>query len=211
MRLPIPGTLRALSLLLLALPSGAKASLYFEGGTAIGSFKNASGFFGQSVASGTSFVGSFSAYVPVTREQNFMHFDLGLQTRMSTATSTSGTALAMGSAHLGARIEIWRFYAGAGYSPITFVSNKGSGLLGMHTNPGTSSYFMEGGAIWRVIPELQIVAAMALEYGSGSSGLSPSPLMEYGLRFRFPLNPKESGGVSESRFDGFRYPFGFMK
>jgi hypothetical protein len=186
----------------------ASATLYFEAGTGIGRFSKADSFFGTSVSSKSGFSGSFSAYYPVTRQQNFAHIDLGIQTRFTSGESTSGNTLTMGSANLGARIEIWRFYAGAGYSPINFLSEKGDGLLGLHTYPSNSSYFFEGGAIWRVVPELQIVAAVSLEYGIRGS---PSPLTEYGLRFRFPLSPKEGGGTQSATFDGFRYPFGIMK
>jgi hypothetical protein len=192
----------------LVAPHDAGATLYFEAGTGIGIFSKADSFFGTSVSSKSGFSGSFSAYFPVTRPQNFAHIDLGLQTRFTSTESTSGQTLTMGSANLGARIEIWRFYAGAGYSPINFLSEKGAGLLGLHTYPSNSSYFVEGGAIWRVVPELQIVAAVSLEYGTKGS---PSPLTEYGLRFRFPFNPTEGGGTKSVDFDGFRYPFGIMK
>jgi len=192
----------------LLICESARATLYFEVGTGIGKFTKADSFFRTAVSSKTGFSGSFSAYYPVTREQNFAHLDLGIQTRFSSTESTSGSTLSLGSANLGFRAEIWRFYAGAGYSPISFLSEKGAGLLGLHTYPSKSSYFVEGGAIWRVIPEFQIVAALSLEYGAQGS---PSPMTEYGLRFRFPLSPKEGGSSSSGSFDGFRYPFGIMK
>ena len=186
----------------------ASATLYFEAGTGLGRFSKADTFFGTSVSSKSGFSGSFSAYYPITREQNFAHIDLGLQTRFTSTDSTAGNTLTLGSANLAARVEIWRFYGGAGYSPISFISKKGEGILGLHPYPSNSSYFLEGGAIWRVVPELQIVAAVSLEYGTKGS---PSPMTEYGLRFRFPLSPKEGGSSKAAEFDGFRYPFGIMK
>lgn len=194
--------------LALTPPFSASASLYFEAGTGLGQFTKADAFFGTPVSSKSGFSGSFSAYYPVTRPQNFAHLDLGIQTRFTSTESTSGNTLTLGSANLGIRFEIWRFYFGGGYSPINFISEKGEGLLGLHTYPSNSSYFAEGGAIWKVIPEFQIVAAVSLEYGTSGS---PSPLTEYGLRFRFPINPKEGRGQDSSSFDGFRYPFGIMK
>jgi hypothetical protein len=198
----------AIFFLFLAAPQQARATLYFEAGAGIGRFSKADSFFRTQVSSKSGFSGSFSAYYPVTRVQNFAHIDLGIQTRFTSTDSVSGNTLTLGSANLGMRVEVWRFYGGAGYSPINFISEKGAGMLGLHTYPSNSSYFVEGGAIWRVVPELQIVAAVSLEYGSSGS---PSPLTEYGLRFRFPLNPAEGGSSRSGSFDGFRYPFGIMK
>jgi hypothetical protein len=204
----LPALLPILVTSLLLHCETARANLYFEFGTGIGSFRNANSFFGTSVSSKSGFSGNLSAYTPVLGARSFARIDLGIQTRFSSTESNSGSTLSFGSANIGLRAEIWRFYVGAGYSPINFVSEKGAGLLGLHTYPSNSSYFVEGGAIWRVIPEFQIVAALSLEYGTQGS---PSPITEYGLRFRFPLSPKEGGSSPDGSFDGFRYPFGIMK
>jgi hypothetical protein len=130
---------------------------------------------------------------------------------LTTSGSSDGQPLALASVDPAIRLEISRFYLGAGYTPLNFVSKAGSGLSSLHIASSTSSYFLEVGGIWRVTPEFQIVATVAREYGlPPAGGTSPSPISEYGLRFRFPLNPVENahGGVD---FDGFRYPFGFMK
>jgi len=198
-------------LLALLMSQAAQAKVYFEVGTGLGSFKGADSFFQTSVSSKQGFSGSFSAYFPVTRTSRLAHLDLGFQSRLTSATSSTGSSLGMGSANLGLRVEFWRFYLGGGYSPISFSSTNGSGLLGLHPYPSKSSYFAEGGAIWKVIPEFQIVAALSLEYGLGSGASSPAPLTEYGLRFRFPLNPTEGSTSSGVEFDGFRYPFGLMR
>jgi hypothetical protein len=204
-----------LSFSFILLGATANASTYIEAGTGLGSFSKADTFFQQAAASSTNsgFVGSLSIYTPITHERRLGHLDLGLQTRFSTSSiSSTSDPLAMGSLHLGVRLEIWRFFVGAGYSPLTWVSKAQEGLTSLHLNSGTHAYMGEAGLIWRVIPEFQIAAAMSLEYGTGSNGLSPSPITEYGLRFRFPLNPKESGpGAGGVDFDGFRYPFGVMK
>ena len=77
---------------------------------------------------------------------------------------------------------------------------------------GAFSYYAEGGLIWRVVPEFQICLSATMEYGRPPSGnVSPNPAMEYGLRFRFPLDPKEFGAASGVEWDGFRYPFGIMR
>ena len=119
--------------------------------------------------------------------------------------------LAMTSTNIAMRFELYRFYVGGGYSPINLAST--SGPLKLHTNSNVTSFFLEGGLIWRVVPELQIVLTYAREYGiiPGGGAHSPTPGTEYGLRFRFPLSPYASVGDASGKFDGFRYPFGFMK
>jgi len=198
------------------MPVPARATgAYYEAGTSMGGFAAADLFFNQPAASATSggFVGSLSVYVPVSKPNAFGRLQAGLQTRISTTTvEGTGDALAMGSLHLGARLEIWRFYVGAGYSPLTWVSKPQQGVTSLHLNSGFSSYLGEAGLIWRVIPEFQIAACFGVEYGLGGGGVqSPLPVTEYGLRFRFPFNPKEGTAASGVEFDGFRYPFGVMK
>jgi hypothetical protein len=191
-----------------SFPNETKASLYIEAGTSYGTMANGGSFFQNSAAqsSTSGFLGSLSLYVPVTKERNFFHFELGLQNRLLTA----GNSLAMATNEIGARLQISRFYVGGGYSPLTYVSN--SGVMSLHINPDTHAYFMEAGAIWRVIPEFQIVLTYSREYGvTSGGGQSPAPVAEYGLRFRFPLNPSDTSHGSAVDFDGFRYPFGFMK
>jgi hypothetical protein len=132
-----------------------------------------------------------------------VHLDLGLHNRLN-FVSGSGASPMVFTPNLAARIEFWRFFAGAGYAPKVLVDMK--------PKNGASSYFFEGGVIWRVVPEFQICASALLEYGTSVAGTaSPVGATEFGLRFRFPLSPKEyasSGGVD---FDGYRYPFGIMR
>ena len=189
----------------------AFASPYFDVGTSIGTVSNGDTFFQQTTVSGSSFVGSFNFYIPVTSQNNFAHIDLGLQNRLTSFTTASSQALAMASTSLAIRIEFWRFYAGAGYAPLTFTSKPGAGIMGLQTNSGATAYFGEAGVLWRVVPEFQIALTYALEYGVPKSGSGLLTSSEMGLRFRFPMSPKEGGGKSEVKFDGFRYPFGFMK
>lgn len=189
-------------------------SAYFELGTSLGKLTSVDRFLGQSTAisSNLGFCGSFSAYLPVTSPQNIFHFELGLQNRMYFVSSSEPQMdIAALSVNLAARVQFYRFFVGAGYAPITLAST--SGPFGLHSNPNVTSYFLEGGAIWRVVPELQIVAVYAVEYGTipGGGSKSPSPGTEYGLRFRFPFAPYDSVGDASSKFDGFRYPFGIMK
>jgi hypothetical protein len=197
-------------------PHAAHATgTYYEIGTSLGGFAAADPFFNQPSAAATSggFVGSLSVYAPVSKPNAIGRLQAGFQTRISTST-IEGTpdSLAMGSLHLGARLEIWRFYVGAGYSPWTWVSKPQQGVTSLHLNPGFSSYLGEAGLIWRVIPEFQIAACFGVEYGLGQGGIqSPLPVTEYGLRFRFPFNPKEGNAASGVEFDGFRYPFGVMR
>ena len=177
----------------------------------MGSVKNGDAFFQQTAVSGSSFVGSFNFYEPIPLFKHFMNLDLGLQNRLTTFTTNSSQALAMATTNVAMRLEFWRFYIGGGYAPLTFSNQPGSGLFGLRTNNGGTGYFYEGGVIWRIVPEFQIALTYAMENVSakGSGNLMTSA--EYGLRFRFPLSPKEGGGASEVKFDGFRYPFGFMK
>ena len=198
--------------LLFSFSSAHAIGPYIEAGTSIGTISSGDSYFKQTGASGSAFIGSLSLYAPITSEKRFFHFDLGLQNRLTTGSASSGSSLAMATTNLAFRLEIFRLFVGAGYSPLTFSSSASGGITSLHTYSGTSSHFLEGGAIWRVIPELQIVAAAGLEYGALSGGVkSPNPITEYGLRFRFPLNPVESSRAAGVDFDGFRYPFGFMK
>ncbi len=123
------------------------------------------------------------------------------------SSTTPKLDLAMLSTNIAMRFEFYRFYVGGGYAPFTLAGT--SGPTSFHTNPTATTYFLEGGVIWRVVPELQIVATYAMEYGI--SPKSPSPGTEYGLRFRFPISPYASAQDASGKFDGFRYPFGFMK
>jgi hypothetical protein len=193
----------------------ARATAYIEVGTSIATMSNGGNYFGQSDAqsTGTGFLGSFSFYTPITSERHFFHFELGLQNRfLTTSASSDSQPLALASVDPAIRLQISRFYVGGGYTPLNFVSKAGSGLSSLHLAPSTSSYFLEVGGIWRVTPEFQVVATVAREYGlPPGGGMSPSPINEYGLRFRFPLNPVENAHRTASDFDGFRYPFGFMK
>lgn len=196
------------ALLLLQSQAAYAWSTYVELGAGLGKLSNVDSFFGTSGAgnSNMGFCGGLSFYVPVTSPKNIFHFELGIQNRMY-FVSTSSQDLAMISSNIAARFEFYRFYVGAGYSPIHFASTAGP--LSLSVKPGASSFFGEGGLIWRVVPELQIVLSYAMEYGI--SPKSPSPGSEYGLRFRFPLSPYSSVGDASSKFDGFRYPFGIMK
>jgi hypothetical protein len=194
----------------LMLTPVSRASNYLEFGLGVATFKKADSYFGTSVSNAGGFAGNFSAYWPILYLGDLARMDLGFQTRISCASDTSGGSLSFASTNLSTRIEFWRFFIGAGASPITFYNTQSKGILGLHPYPGTLSYFLEGGAFWRVAPEFQIIASAALESASASSGLSPSPITEFSLRFRFPLNPKESTSRGAG-FDGYRYPFGIMK
>jgi hypothetical protein len=202
------------SALFLFPTESVNASPYFELGTSLGKLSSYDQFFGQTTTGNSSnlgFCGSLSFYVPVTSPKNIIHLDLGLQNRMYFVSNSSPqTDLAMVSVNIAARLEFYRFFVGAGYSPLSLVST--SGPLSLHSNSGATGYFGEGGVIWRVVPELQIVATYAMEYGTTSAGTkSPSPASEYGLRFRFPISPYKSAGDASDKFDGFRYPFGIMR
>ena len=205
------------SLLLFYSGTAHAWSSYFELGTSLGKISNGNSFFGLTSgaeSSNTGFCGSFSFYVPVTSPHNFFHFELGLQNRLTLVSIASPHKdLSMLTPNISMRFELYRFYVGGGYAPMTLVSSGGSGPSGLHPNTGTTAYFFEGGLIWRVVPELQIAATYAMEYGITAAGgsHSPSPATEYGLRFRFPLSPNAAAGDASSKFDGFRYPFGIMK
>lgn len=190
-------------------------SPYFELGSSLGKLTELDRYFGftsTGTSSNLGFCGSFSFYVPITSPRNFFHFDLGLQNRMYFVSSTNPDYdLSLVTTNVALRLEISRFYIGGGYGPFTLVSQNGP--LKLRTNPNVTSFFVEGGLIWRVVPELQIVATYAQEYGiiPGETNRSPSPASEYGLRFRFPLSPYSTPGGGAADYDGFRYPFGFMK
>ena len=203
------------ALLLIHSETALAWSPYTELGTSLGKLSSFDQFFGLATSGTTSnmgFCGSFSFYMPVTSPRNFFHFELGLQNRMYFVSNTTPQMnLAMLTTNIAMRFELSRFFVGGGYAPFTLDSI--SGLSGLKRNSNVTSFFLEGGVIWRVVPELQIVATYAREYGilPGGGSRSPSPATEYGLRFRFPLSPYSSPSDASSKFDGFRYPFGFMK
>lgn len=202
-------------MLSLLFATQAKASLYWEGDFHLNSMTRAGNYFQQSAADKTAmgFGVAFGIFLPVTSERRFFHFELGLLDRL-TKSSTSGansSPLAMNTLNVGMRFEFWRFFVGGGYGFFNMVSKSGSGTSGLRAYSGASSYYFEGGVIWRVIPEFQIVLDGSAEFGKISSGISPAPSLNYGLAFRFPFNPKEGGSSKSVQFDGFRYPFGFMK
>jgi hypothetical protein len=208
MRSSLPRAIFTFSLWLWAIPG--HAALYFEAGTGLGNMSSGDAFFGVPTSNTSNFSASFSAYTPITRQYPLGHVAMGLHTRATAGSAASGTSLAFGSANLALRAEFWRFFVGAGYSPISYVSKDGSGFLGWKGKRESSSYFVESGAIWRVIPEFQIIAAFSMETGLTDAAKSPV-ILEYGLRFRFPLDAKENPSGRGQSFDGYRYPFGIMK
>ncbi len=196
------------------MPQSSLASTYIEAGTGFATFTKAGNYFGTSSADTASggFAGSLSVYFPVTRTQNWVRLQLGLQNRLNMGSiKSTGQSLVMGSSHVGLRVEVWRLYFGAGYAPWMLTSDPGTGVSGLKTRPQGSGYLGEAGILWRVIPEFQIALGASLEFGTVPGGSSPNPITEFGLRFRFPFKPKEGGGRGSVDFDGFRYPFGFMK
>lgn len=203
-------------LFLLGNTNLSKASPYFEFGTSAGTISKGNGYFSTTGMdpSNMGFIGSLNFYFPVTPMKHVAHLEFGMQNRFTLVSGTDSTVTNSQHAILAPaasmRIEFWRLYVGGGFAPMNFKSKNGGGFGSLTPGTGTSSYFGEVGIIWRVIPEFQICLTLAQEYASstGASGLSAT---EYGVRFRFPISPKEietSGGV---KWDGFRYPFGFMK
>ena len=171
-------------------------------------------YFQQPAASSTKtgFGMNGSFYYPVIFPRDAIHVDIGIQDRLtSSSIAGTGSPLAMNTLNLGVRLEFWRFYVGAGYGVWDFVSTPGNGVASLRSYAGVHSYFTEGGVIWRVIPEFQIAAGVGLEFGTPSGGTSPAPSIDYGLHFRFPLFPGDEAKSKTVKFDGFRYPFGFMK
>lgn len=193
--------------------SSAYGGPYIEAGTSLGTIQSGDQYFQKpgSKTGVSSFVGSLSLYFTLPPFLNFTHFDVGLQNRFSigSSSSTPANSLAMITPNLAVRYEFWRFFAGAGFAPITFGS--ANGISSVRIRSDTYSYFLEGGLIWRVVPEFQIALAVGIERGVvRAQGASPT-VGEYGLRFRFPINPKDDAVGKRVKFDGFRYPFGVMK
>jgi hypothetical protein len=202
--------------LLLSAPLPAIAGVYGELGSSVGHISSGNTYFGLSSGAESSnlgFLGSFNFFVPISPPQWIAELQFGLANRLTLVSITNPEKnLSMFTSNIAFRLEFFkRIYVGAGYAPLNLRSTNGP--LKLMNNSNSTSYYLESGLIWRVIPELQIAATYSLEFGiTGSGGPhSPSPTSEYGLRFRFPLNPYESKNDASSSFDGFRYPFGFMK
>ncbi len=198
----------------LFLGAEALAGPYFDAGFGLESMSSGANYFQQPAADKASggFAASYGFYIPTFFRRNSFHIDLGITDRLTTASiSSTGGSLAMNTVNLAVRVEFWRIYVGGGYGVYDMVSRPDSGVTSLHGYPGTHSYFMEAGLIWRVIPELQIAGGVSLEYGLPTGGTSPSPSIDYGLHFRFPFSATEDAKSRGVDFDGFRYPFGFMK
>ncbi len=212
-------TARSVRLLLLFLwaslgtPS-AQAFLfapYVEFGLGSSKIKNGDTFFNLSGAHSpsTGLGENLSFYVPVTPLRFIGHLEVGLQNRIATGTAFTGQYLDTCNPHFALRVEIWRFYAGGGYAPFTYSSTDG--ISHLTNNQLSQTYFTEFGAIWRVTPEFQITANLSNEYEIPKVPGNRMAISHYGIGFRFPLFPKESTGTAGRDFDGFRYPFGFMR
>lgn len=211
MKAPIRALIFAFSILILApLPAHA-FGIYTDFGFGIGTLKNGANYFNQPTADGShsSTVINGGLYYPVLEKALIL--DLGLMDRLTYSSTSSGSSLGMNTVNVGARLEFARFFVGAGYGVFDMVSSAGSSSP--HAYSGVHSHFFEGGVIWRVIPEFYITLSAGLEYASPTGGTSPSPSSDYGIHFRFPLYPSErpKSGSKSVEFDGFRYPFGFMK
>ena len=192
----------------------AHAGMYTDAGFGLASMSGGAKYFQQPGADQASggFAASFGLYVPTFFRRSPIHVDLGIVDKLTTASiSSTGGSLAMNTVNFAVRVEVWRIYVGGGYGFYDMVSRPDSGITSLHGYAGTHSYFMEAGLIWRVIPEFQIAGGVSLEFGLPSGGTSPSPTTDYGLHFRFPLFPSEDAKSRGVDFDGFRYPFGFMK
>lgn len=199
-----PNFLLLFALLCADPQTSALASPYIEAGTGLGQFTRGDAIAEQSLGTlGWGFIGSMNLYFPVTSLKNAIHLDLGLQNRIQFVSGSDASPMIF-TPNLSLRVEFWRFFVGAAYAPKVLVD--------MQPKQGAWSYLFEGGLIWRVVPEFQICATGALEYGRSAGGAaSPVGGTEFGLKFRFPLDPKEYGSSSGVDFDGYRYPFGIMR
>jgi hypothetical protein len=199
-------------LILFFAPSYAY-SAYVDLGTSLGSISSPAAFFGSTsdASSNTGFVGSLGAYFGLNSLSSFVRFQLGVQNKLSIASlENPSEQLASVTQHLGARIELGRFYAGAGYAPIVWKSENGQGFSSLTRAIGASAQLYEGGVIWNIVPEFQLCAHFGVETLS-PPGAPSAIVTEYGLRLRFTINPKEVTKSRASSWDGFRYPFGIMR
>ncbi len=187
---------------------------YIDVGTSLGSISSPSGFFNSlgSSSSNTGFVGSLGGYFGLNSLSSVVRFQLGVQNKLSIASlEATSEQLASLTHHLALRIELARFYVGAGYAPIAWRSENGRGLASLTRAQGASAQFFEGGIIWNMVPEFQICAHFGAETLNPGSGGTSATVTEYGLRFRFTLNPSEVTKSGSKSWDGFRYPFGIMR
>lgn len=199
--------------LLISCPTLAHASGYWEGGWSLNMMKKGATWFGQSSANSadTGYGLAGSVYFPVLWARHPYHLDLGIQDRY-TRSSASSNSFGMNTVNIAARLELWRIFVGAGYGFFDFVNSPGKSSLSMHHYSNATSIFYEAGLIWRVIPEFQINLEAAIENGTPPSSSATSPTTtSLGISFRFPFSPKETNSARGVEFDGFRYPFGFMK
>lgn len=202
----------AFLLLSLLIPIHSPQAAYTELQTGFGIIQTPDQFFNTTNAgsTGLGFSGGLHFYFEPLQSK-FLSWHIGLANRLTLGTSSNTSqALAMGSHHIATRLEFGRFFIGGGYAPFTWAGTDG--ITSLKPNSGASSYFLEAGAIWRVVPEFFICAVVSYEFGMPASlAINPSSAIasEYGLRFRFPLSIGRER-KQDFEWDGWRYPFGVM-
>ncbi len=179
-------------------------AVYSELQTGIGIISSAEKYFGVAGSGGLGFSGGLHLYGNLFGKPG-MAWQWGIANRLTTG-NLDGASLAMLTHNLATRIEFYRFYIGGGFSPFGWKSTDG--ISGLKPNSGVKTFFLEGGLIWKIVPEYQICATVAYEFPY----LTFVPTnMEYGLRFRFHFGNPEDSSKKEKDWDGWRYPFGFMR
>ncbi|MDR3606601.1 MAG: hypothetical protein P4M08_04375 [Oligoflexia bacterium] len=144
-----------------------------------------------------------------------IELQLGLvQDYASANGSTTGNSLSLLTVYPALRLQITRLYFTGGYTPWVWQS-QGSGTSASAARAvGSSSVLAEAGLLWPITPEFSLGAFGNAQFVKNPDGNGPSPAMSAGvlMRFHFGYYGDNSGGGHKSNeYDGFRYPFGFMR
>jgi hypothetical protein len=135
---------------------------------------------------------------------------IGLQDRYSSASSSDGLSYTYQALYPVARLQLSRFYLAFGVSPLVWKHvGTSSGFNNLTLANGSISYLGEAGLLWPLTPTFSAGAELAMQTASGSSQLSPKPLMDMTISFRFYFGGSNHSGSNE--FKGWRYPFGFYR
>lgn len=140
-----------------------------------------------------------------------VELQIGLQDRYSSASSADGITYLYQALYPVVRLQLSKFYLAGGATPLLWKhAGTSGGITDMSYASGSVSFLGETGLLWSLTPTFSVGLNIALQTASSSSELSPKPVADGTLSFRFYFGG-HSGKGSSNEFEGWRYPFGFIK
>lgn len=142
------------------------------------------------------------------------HYNLGIQLRANMAKSSSASYVIYAPYLIG-RVVVKKIYITLGVSPYPI---RAGGVMTEHVS-GKMLILGEFGYEYPITPEVSFEFLSGAQFGAGSGGMSPMPVIDamIGLRFymlgpsRFIDGRKGYGNGGPGEYEGYRYPFGYPK